>query len=44
MSFDMLDMGLAARNARATDAWSKGLDQKAQQDAHQQSQTVKPQL
>ncbi len=41
---DMVDMPLAARAARSTDAWNRGLDQKAQQNAHAQSTAVKPQL
>ena len=44
MYLDLVDMPLAARAARATDAWNKGLDQKTQQDAHERAKSAQPQL
>jgi hypothetical protein len=44
MYIDMIDMPLAARAARATDAWNKGLDQKAQQDTRERAKSAQPQL
>jgi hypothetical protein len=44
MYLDLIDMPLAARAARATDAWNKGLDQKTQQDAHERAKSAQPQL
>jgi hypothetical protein len=42
--FDMVDIPLAARSAHATDAWSKGLDQKAQQHTRDEAKTAQPAL
>ena len=44
MYLDMVDLPLAARAARATDAWSKGLDQKTQQDTREQAKSARPVL
>lgn len=44
MYLDVVDLPLVARSARATDAWSKGLDQKAQQDTREQAKSAQPQL
>ncbi|MBS0376996.1 MAG: hypothetical protein JSS29_00810 [Proteobacteria bacterium] len=41
---DMVDMPLAARAARATDSWNRGLDQKTQQSTREQAKSVQPQL
>jgi hypothetical protein len=42
--FDMVDIPLAARSARATDAWNRGLDQKARQRMQDESKSVRPVL
>jgi hypothetical protein len=42
--FDMIDIPLMARAARATDAWSKGLDQREQQHLRDESKSVQPAL
>jgi hypothetical protein len=44
MYLDMVDLPLAARSARTTDAWSKGLDQKTQQSTREQAKSAQPQL
>jgi|GEM_PF-1791945 len=41
---DMVDIPLMVRAARATDAWSKGLEQKEQQHLHEESKSVQPVL
>jgi hypothetical protein len=41
---DMIDIPLMARAARATDAWSKGLDQREQQHIRDESKSVQPAL
>lgn len=44
MYLDVVDLPLAARAARATDAWNKGLDQKTQQDTREQAKSAQPVL
>lgn len=44
MYLDVVDLPLAARAARATDAWNRGLDQKTQQDTHEKAKSAQPQL